>query len=351
VFLFLTLDRLDSDSGGGKVATQEFRAMTELGPAMAVDRKALGPAVPAEPFPQDELMLAKVKEVVKAHRPLLVHAYSGCLTRTMDYLKGLGCKVTYTVAAHDREISRREHEKLGLTFPYPHLTEEPLWQQYIGGYRAADVIVCPSTAAMNVVGGYGSDFHNKQVEVIPHGVDIPEEPVKSLPKSFVVGYLGSWGADKGVRYLLEAWKKLAYNDGSLLVLGGRDSLSAWAGHLFKTFGGGNIRLLGYVKHVADFYNSLSCYCQPSATEGCGLEILEALAAGRPVLASKNSGGPDYLARDYCFDACDPGALANLLHQLKKHGAQAPEGGFRAAAENFSWDKIRERYKILWRSLL
>src|SRR4051812_36215435 len=51
----------------------------------------------------------------------LAHFYSGSFPETARLLSDRGVKISWTIAAHDRTVSRREHEALGLEFPYSHL--------------------------------------------------------------------------------------------------------------------------------------------------------------------------------------------------------------------------------------
>lgn len=364
--LYLTADTVGIETGGGKVTAQEYQALREMNPADACvlfDRKRLqGTAVVSainEPWFWDDTAEEAVRyshdhRIGKGDFPELCHIYAGTWGKTVPALRQNGCKVAITVAAHDRHISRKEHEALGLEFPYPHLTDEIQWHRYIEGYRQADVIVCPSTVAAKTVREYGRDFEKKDIRVIPHGCDLPQE-IKPFPKRFTVGYMGSFGADKGVRYLLQAWKELNYPDATLL-LAGRDSTSPWAQHLVHTYGGGNIRLVGWVKNPTDFYNSLTILVQPSCTEGFGLEVLEAMAHGRPVVCSDGAGAADLLygaGAGIVDPPCDAESLAASIDFFKYYSdAVVGDGKFAAEhAEKYTWDKIRSRYVELWKEML
>ena len=354
--LYLTADSIGEESGGGKVTLNESKALEELGPCKVWGRRELSQkfGLNVEPWCWDGNAFYACRKYGVDYQ--LVHVYSGTFSRTVAYLKEKGSKVCYTVAAHDREISRREHEKLGLGFPYPHLTNDDLWQKYVEGYRLADVIVCPGKRPAEIVRAYGKDFENKRIEIIPHGCDLPDEAtIKPLPERFAVGYMGSCsGADKGVRYLLEAWKKLNYLDATLL-LAGRDSASDWVRQMVGKYGGGSISLLGWVKDPADFYNQISLLVQPSATEGFGLEVLEALSHSRPVICSDQAGAVDCIQHGcgFSFHVGQSDVLAECIDQYKRNPAMAegdgPKG--REVSAGFTWDKIRARYADLWKSLL
>ena len=53
--------------------------------------------------------------------------------------------------------------------------------------------------------------------------------------------------------------------------------------LIRHVGGGNIYLRGAVEDVSEVYDNCSLFVQPSASEGFGIEVLEAMAHGRLAL--------------------------------------------------------------------
>lgn len=355
--LYLTADEIGLETGGGIVTLHESGALRRVSDSLRILER---PSFPegGDPWGWDEAAYDRIFH----YRDLpdhydLAHIYSGSFPKTVAALKEEGTKISYTIAAHDKEISRREHEKFGLPFPYTHLTDPALWRQYIEGYRLADVIICPGTVPRNTVQKYGPEFADKRIEIIPHGCNLPEA-ISPIPPRFVVGYMGALGPDKGVRYLLEAWKKLDYRDGSYLAIAGKDSLSPWALEFYKAFGGGNICPIGWVKNTTMFYEGISVYCQPSATEGFGIEVVEAMAHGRPVICSDGAGAVDLIRENMgtgdIVTACDAADLAESIHSYKSDhsGMMVQTVGDRAreAAAMYTWDKVRQQYIDLWRSL-
>lgn len=358
--LYLTADNIGTPTGGGLVTAQELMALRSLGDEVRVlSRKELEESTRrfpdaefGEPWKWDQLAWSLV-----GGRIGLTHIYSGTFSESVNKLEANGTKVIYTVAAHSVEVSRREHEKLGVPYAelYPHLCQPNLWRRYSAGYFAADHIVCPSTYSQRTVEKQAADLGVgcPPITVIPHGCHLPDR-VKSLPKQFVVGYMGAYGPDKGVIYLLAAWKKLNYKD-AVLVLAGRDSTSEYVQQLVRGVGGGNVRLMGWVDDVTTFYNQISLYVQPSATEGFGIEVLEAMAHDRPVICSRGAGAADVVKISAVLPACDVDALADHIDRdrdyITRNGSDSWGDYNRRVAEQFTWDKIRERYVALYREIL
>lgn len=369
--LYITADQIGVLTGGGQVTYYESEALKGLGPCEVWGRDNLQPNLP-EPWGYD----AKAAEQLNGkEKPKLTHFYAGTFSNTVKRLKDAGLKVTYTAAAHDIAKSKAEHEKLGLEYCYPHMTDPELFARYVEGYKNADVLICPSNHSADVMRGFGC---TNRIEVIPHGCHIPKcwncdghkrvatgpnditdwdicttcngtgfAPIAPLPPRFTVGYLGAVGPDKGLVYLLGAWKKLAYKDATL-VLAGRDSTSRFAQMLVQRYGGGNIEIRGWVNNLVDFYSSISLYVQPSVTEGFGMEVLEAMAYGRPTLCSTGAG-----AADVCPFDTEPSvdAIANTIDRYRQNIDIRPGPIFwREEAEKYTWAKVQKRYQEVWRSL-
>lgn len=386
--MMITADRIGIQTGGGLVTSQECQALQEWsgeevqvfsGDQHSTEWECVVHVLTDEskkletsdPWIWDNRAVHQVRNIPEDKWPKIVHLYAGTFGKTVNALRQRGSKATYTAAAHSITVSRREHEKLGIPFNYDHINNPELWKRYLQGYLNADRIICPSSHSKQCMIEHGVD--PSKIRIIPHGVHLPEEPIKPLPERFRLGYLGAIGPDKGLPYLIQAWKTLNYKDATL-VLAGRDSTSPYMRQLIHHFGGGNIELLGWVKNVADFYNSISVYVQPSATEGFGCEVLEAMAYGRPVICSDGAGAVDCVDSSGTFKACDVTSLAEKINQaywVSKHDLYPMKDGKfvedpsfpngkmdltavgkynRELAESYTWDIIKQKYKDVWTEL-
>ena len=96
---------------------------------------------------------------------------------------------------------------------------------------------------------------------------------------------------------------------------------------------------------------------PSSFEGLPLVLLEAMAAGKPVVASRTSGIPDVLAHDktgFLVDVDDVAGLVDAFATLLRSPDRAQAMGKAARAEvlkNYRWSTIAERYVDCYRSVL
>ena len=106
--------------------------------------------------------------------------------------------------------------------------------------------------------------------------------------------IGRLTEQKGHRYLLEAWRTIASVDPAvrLLLIGDgplRNRLPAYA----RNIGLGDRAIFtGWRNDVPDLLDAADIYVHPSLWEGFGLVLLEAMATGKPVIASNVSAIPE-----------------------------------------------------------
>jgi glycosyltransferase involved in cell wall biosynthesis len=334
MFLYCTSDKIGGPTGGGQVTHYELEALKTLG---SVD--VLNPKQTTDPFEADNIQIEDLSKYK------LAHFYSHSFPKFVRRLKEAGVKVTYTVAAHDKDLSKVEHEALGLPYNYKHLSDPELFSQYCDGYKNADLMICPSTAASEIMNRFGVT----KTFVIPHG----HNPVKcnKKPNRFQVGYLGQCGPDKGIRYLLEAWTLLNYKD-AILNIAGSQSIAILP--LLRYFKKGNVVIHGHVKSVEKFYNSNTIYVQPSATEGFGIEVLEAMSAGLPVIVSNGAGSYEIIGDSgIVVEKRNAQYLATAIDYLKNnpdHIKSMSQKGMEIA-KNYNWESVQQRYISVWRDLI
>ena len=143
-----------------------------------------------------------------------------------------------------------------------------------------------------------------------------------------------------------------------LVLVGRESFG-WEGsraHRLAREHGDCVRLLGFLalEDLASVYAGAAAYLQLSHYEGFGLPILEAMAAGTPVVAAARGGIPEAAGdASLLVDPDEPatvvGALARLMSDPDLARRKRQEGLDRAAT--FRWDRSAQQVARLYETLL
>jgi glycosyltransferase involved in cell wall biosynthesis len=120
---------------------------------------------------------------------------------------------------------------------------------------------------------------------------------------------------------------------------------------------GLVRFLGEQRQIADVLAALDVFVQPSRYEGLGVAVLEAMAAGLPVVASRVGGIPEAVQEGktgLLVAKEEPEALAAAIAELLQDPARAArmgaEGRRRVLAE-FSMEAMADRYERLYQDLI
>lgn len=168
--------------------------------------------------------------------------------------------------------------------------------------RRARVVVCASTALAADARTLGA----REVKVIPSGVRIPTE-VKSPDEPPHVLYVGRLSEEKGVRELAEAAADLP------LVVVGDGPLRA----LFPD-------AAGFVApaEVGAYLDRAAIVVVPSRREGYGMVAREAMAHGRPVVATAVGGLVDAVVDGVTGLVVEPADIAGLRSALERLLADA-----------------------------
>jgi glycosyltransferase involved in cell wall biosynthesis len=195
-----------------------------------------------------------------------------------------------------------------------------------------------------------------KIRVIPLGVD---ERFAQPPGGAHAGrnpyllYVGNHREHKDLPTLFEAWSALAPRYGLDLYLTGPDDF----GGALQRYRAGerSIVALGDVAtgELAVYYAGARALVQPALREGFGLPILEAMAAGCPVVACEDALPGILAPAALTFAARDPAALSATLARLfEDEGLRERliERG-RAAAQQLTWDRCARATADVYREVL
>lgn len=139
---------------------------------------------------------------------------------------------------------------------------------------------------------YFKDAYGRETVFIPNGVGQPKtaEALKiaqtwELEKDSYILFLGRLVPEKGIHYLIEAYKRVK-TDKKLVIAGGSSDTEAYAGQL-EALAGENVIFTGFQQGrvLEELYSNAYVYCFPSDLEGMPLSLLEALSYGNCCLTS------------------------------------------------------------------
>ena len=226
-----------------------------------------------------------------------------------------------------------------------------------------DKIICCSRAVADFVVNK-EKINVKKTAVIYNGIDLDKFngylKVEEKKDEFVIGCVASLFPHKGHKYLLEAAKEVlnSFPGKAKFVLVGRgileNSLRAYAKELSIETG---VEFKGAVSDTLKLLCSFDLVVLPSSErEGLGLSLLEAMAAGKPVIGTAIGGISEVIREGengLLVPAKDPKALAKAIITILQDPVMASRMGKigrQIAEEKFSETRLLREIENLYRGL-
>jgi glycosyltransferase involved in cell wall biosynthesis len=194
----------------------------------------------------------------------------------------------------------------------------------------------------------------RRVVVIPNGVEklrfprLSESEARTKlgikTKARIVACVSRLSREKGTDVLIRAFKDIEDDDIELFVLGDGDE-RAILERLVADFDlGGRVHLVGAKDHadIPTWISASSLIVLPSRIEGHPNAVLEAMACGRPVVASRVGGVPEILVSEefgLMVEPDDPDALADGIRDAINR--EWNHEGIREYGLRRSWDDVAD----------
>jgi len=198
---------------------------------------------------------------------------------------------------------------------------------------------------------------------IPNGVEVAafrDPPPSPHPRPYCLA-MGIFFDKKGLDVLIEAWRRLdpaVRESFDLVIAGGGQGEAALRGQVAESGLEGKVHFPGMVRDAAKaaWLAHAEVVAVPSRREPFGLVVAEAMAAGRPVVASRVGGICD-MVRDgeegLLVAPEEPDALAAALARLL--GDDSLRACLAAAAarraEVYDWARVLPRYEVVYQRLV
>lgn len=238
--------------------------------------------------------------------------------------------------------------------------------------RADRLVAISGEIAQEII---ANGFAPELVFHCPNGVDIARfAPTNAAGRSALRRNLGLPGGEalflfagviderKNVAWLVEQWTAYCARGGKghLLIVGPvsrEDPGGAFFRGLSRRAGEagleGRMTMREYVERIEDYYRACDVFVLPSLGEGMPNAVLEAMACGLPVVATRTSGTTDLIAEGengYLFEPGDAAAFLGRLSDLAADASRRDRISARArstAEERFSIKAIADRYMSLY----
>ena len=310
----------------------------------------------------DPIAVAKLVRLIRRVRPHILHTHTakaGTVARTAALLAGrarppivvhtfhghvlrgyFGPRKTRAFLEAERLLARRTTRLVAVG---PQVRDE-LVELGVAPADRFSVVRLGIDLSRRVVAGDGADARRRL------GIS---------PERFVVGWIGRMTPIKRVPDVLRAFAALRHRGvDALLLLVGDGPDRAKAELLATTLGiAGETRFVGYQRDVGPYYELLDTLLLPSANEGTPVVAIEALAAGRPVVATRVGGVPDVVTDGEDGLLVNVGDVEGLTDALERLGRDAKlrrrlgESGRLRTPARYAVERLVDDTDSLYRELL
>ena len=204
--------------------------------------------------------------------------------------------------------------------------------------RAARVVVTSRYSGECAQRMYGLDG---APIVVPELIDLQAwrrhlEACPARSGRFTVLYVGRFYRRKRVNLLLDAAAELrgAIPNLEVRMVGNGPCDAAWRAQSARLKLGDTVTWLGDISRaeLAAEYNRADVFCLPSVQEGFGIVLLEAMAAGKPIVAARAAAIPEVAPHAMLVEPESASALAEGIRELWS----SPELGSTQAAQGLAW---------------
>ncbi|MFN6478792.1 glycosyltransferase family 1 protein [Nostoc sp. DedQUE07] len=292
-------------------------------------------------YPELKMALPRpaIGYALEEFKPDIIHVVNPAVLGLSGIFYSKILKIPLVASYHTHLPQYLQHYGLGML-------EGFLWELLKGAHNQAALNLCTSTAMVEELTAHGIervDLWQRGVDTELFHPDLASVEMRSRlsqnhPESPLLLYVGRLSAEKEIERIKPILE--AIPEARLALVGDGPHREA----LQKHFAGTNTYFVGYLmgQELGSAFASADAFIFPSRTETLGLVLLEAMAAGCPVVAARSGGIPDIVTdgvNGYLFEptADIQGALAATVRLLEqKQQRDIIRQNARQEAESWGW---------------
>jgi len=329
----------------------------EGGPDNHAGAQVVGvPALPLPLYPELKLALPRpaVSEALERFRPDLVHVVNPAVLGLGGIWLAKTRNLPLVASYHTHLPKYLEHYGMGMLEPL-------LWELLKAAHNQAELNLCTSTAMVDELAAKGIEH----TALWQRGVDTelfrPELANPAMRARLHGGhsdtgnlllYIGRLSAEKQIERIRPVLEALP--QARLALVGDGPHRQ----QLERLFEGTATTFVGYLAgdELASAYASGDAFVFPSSTETLGLVLLEAMAAGCPVVGANRGGIPDIVSdgiNGCLYDPDQPASLVTAVQRLLGDGATRAKlrEAARLEAERWGWAGATAQLRAYYRQVL
>ncbi|MEL6439213.1 MAG: glycosyltransferase family 1 protein [Cyanobacteria bacterium J06621_8] len=313
------------------------------------------PGMPLPLYPELKLALPPLgtKNAIEAFQPDLIHVVNPAFLGVGGIYYAKTMNLPLVASYHTHLPQYLHHYGLGVL-------EGLLWELLKAAHNQARLNLCTSSAMVKELETHGIE----RVALWQRGVDTemfqPHLASSEMRSRLSQGnseaplllYVGRVSAEKQIDQIKPVLE--AIPAARLAIVGDGPHREALEAH----FAGTNTNFVGYLQglELASAFASADAFIFPSRTETLGLVLLEAMAAGCPVVAARSGGIPDIVTdgvNGYLFEPDDPDGAITATKSLLE-ATQARETlrqNARLEAEQWGWAAATQQLQQYYHRVL
>jgi glycosyltransferase involved in cell wall biosynthesis len=310
---------------------------------------------PLPMYPELKMALPRpsIGQKLEEFRPDIIHVANPAVLGLAGLYYGKKLNIPLLASYHTHLPKYLHHYGFGMLEPL-------LWELLKGAHNQAELNLCTSTAMVEELRSHGIE----RVDLWQRGVDtemyqphftsreMRDRLTQGHPESPLLLYVGRLGAEKEIDRIKPVLESIP--NARLALVGDGPHRQ----NLEQYFAGTPTYFVGYLrgKELASAYASADAFIFPSRTETLGLVLLEAMAAGTPVVAARSGGIPDIVTdgvNGYLFDPADEEGAIAATQRLFAHTEEREtlRQNARREAERWGWAAATNQLRRYYQSVV
>jgi glycosyltransferase involved in cell wall biosynthesis len=313
------------------------------------------PAFPLPLYPELKMALPRptIGEAIERFRPDVIHVVNPAVLGLAGIFYAKQLHIPLVASYHTHLPKYLEY--YGLSW-----LEGLLWELLKLGHNQAALNLCTSTVMVAELAAHGierTDLWQRGVDTETYDHSLASSVMRDRlsqgqSEAPLLLYVGRLGAEKEIERLKPILATMP--QARLAIVGDGPHREQLQAH----FAGTPTHFVGYLqgKELASAYASADAFIFPSRTETLGLVLLEAMAAGCPVVAARSGGIPDIVTdgeNGYLFDPLDgQGAIIATQKLLANpHRYEQLRQKARAEAERWGWSSATKQLQNYYQQVV